>query len=255
MDPFPSFAGGSAPAYSVIIPAHNEEDFIAGCLDSVDRAAEAAGAKPEIIVVLNRCEDRTESRAAGRAILVCEDAPNLAKVRNAGVRASTGLVVVTMDADSRMAPNLFTELDRALAADRYVGGAAPVRAERLSPGILATGLLLMIPFAIRGLSGGLFWCRREDFEEIGGFDESRWSGEDFDFAVRLKRRGRATGRRFGILWKAPLVTSCRKFDRWGDWFVWKLLLRHPRAFVDVYRGRNPELARLFWYEAEPFRKS
>ncbi|MBP7830784.1 MAG: glycosyltransferase [Kiritimatiellae bacterium] len=242
------------PEYSVIIPARNEEDFIGACLDSIDRAAAAAGTVPEIVVVLNRCEDGTEARARGRALLAREDAANLAAIRNAGVRASTGRTILTLDADSRMAPNLFTEVRRVLDAGGGVGGGVPVRAERLSVGILATGALLLIPFLLRGVSGGLFWCRREDFDAIGGFDERRLSGEDFDFAVRLKRHGRATDRKFRTLWRTHIVTSCRKFDRWGDWFVWKMMLRHPRDFVNTYRGSNPEAARRFWYEAERFRK-
>lgn len=246
--------GSAIPEYSVIIPAHNEEDFIGACLDSVEGAARRAGIVPEIVVVLNRCADRTEDRARGRAILAREDAPNLAAIRNAGVRASSGGILMTLDADSRMAPNLFEEARRVLDAGGCIGGGVPVRAERVSPGILATGLVLLVPFMLRGVSGGLFWCRREDFDAIGGFDERRLSGEDYDFAVRLKKHGRATGRRFRTLWRTHIVTSCRKFDRWGDWFVWKMMLRHPRTFVNTYRGSNPEAARRFWYEAERFRK-
>jgi glycosyltransferase involved in cell wall biosynthesis len=235
------------PEYSVIIPAHNEEVWLPGCLDSIERAAEGAGITPEIVVVLNRCDDRTEELARPRAVLVREDAPNLARIRNAGARVATGRILLTLDADSRMAPNLFIEVGRALESGRYVGGGVPVKAERLSPGIVATGILLLIPFMVRGLSGGLFWCGRPDFEAIGGFNEHLLSGEDFDFAVRLKKHGRITGRRFGTLWRTHILTSCRKFDRWGDWFVWKILLRDPRGFVAVYRGRNPELADRYWY--------
>ncbi|MBU1692461.1 MAG: glycosyltransferase [Verrucomicrobia bacterium] len=241
--------------YSVIIPAHNEEAWLPACLDSIERAAECARIKPEIVVVLNRCEDRTEDLARPRAVLVREEAPNLARIRNAGARASTGRTLITLDADSRMAPNLFIEVGRALESGRYVGGGVPVRAERVSPGIVATGILLLIPFLVRGLSGGLFWCGRPDFEAIGGFDERWLSGEDFDFAVRLKKHGRATARKFATLWRTHILTSCRKFDRWGDWFVWKILLRDPRGFVATYRGRNPALANRFWYAAERFRDS
>ena len=46
------------------------------------------------------------------------------------------------------------------------------------------------------VSGGLFWCLREDFEAIGGFNESYVSVEDLDFAKRLKAYGRSKGKRF-----------------------------------------------------------
>ena len=35
----------------------------------------------------------------------------------------------------------------------------------------------------------MFWCRKEDFDTIGGFDESLISLEDMDFAIRLKKLG------------------------------------------------------------------
>lgn len=52
------------PVFSVIIPAHNEEKYIKRCIRSVKRAAEYAGEETEIIVVCNRCTDRTEEIAS-----------------------------------------------------------------------------------------------------------------------------------------------------------------------------------------------
>lgn len=45
---------------SIIIPAHNEEKYIGKCLESVSRASKLCKNQVEIIVVLNRCTDRTE---------------------------------------------------------------------------------------------------------------------------------------------------------------------------------------------------
>jgi hypothetical protein len=55
--------------------------------------------------------------------------------------------------------------------------------------------------------------------------------EDLDFARRLRAHGKATGRRFTNIRTAPIVASCRKFDRFGDWhmFGMALQLREIRA--------------------------
>ena len=49
--------------FSIIIPAHNEEKYIRKCLDSISKAAEAYKGQTEVIVVLNRCTDKTEEIA------------------------------------------------------------------------------------------------------------------------------------------------------------------------------------------------
>ncbi|HDR7658021.1 TPA: glycosyltransferase family 2 protein [Bacillus wiedmannii] len=46
--------------FSVIIPTHNEEKYIRKCLDSITKVSEAYKKQTEVIVVLNRCTDKTE---------------------------------------------------------------------------------------------------------------------------------------------------------------------------------------------------
>jgi glycosyltransferase involved in cell wall biosynthesis len=235
--------------FSIIIPARDEERFLGGGLEACRLAANPYPDQVETIVVLNRCRDRTEqiAREAG-ARIVQDDRPNLAAIRNTGARAARGEMLITVDADSRMAPGTLRAVESALASGRYIGGGVPIRPERLSLGLLLTGLALACWILPLGISAGLFWCRRGDFEAIGGFDERRGIAEDIDFALRLKAHGRRQGKRFGTLWRAPLVTSCRKFDHFGDWFGLKLLLRHPRLVGRTLRsGKNDELAAKLFY--------
>ncbi|PFP31562.1 glycosyltransferase, partial [Bacillus cereus] len=49
--------------FSIIIPAHNEEKYIRKCLDSIAKASETYKDQTEVIVVLNRCTDKTEEIA------------------------------------------------------------------------------------------------------------------------------------------------------------------------------------------------
>lgn len=233
------------PRVSLVIPAHNEAAFLPGCLAAARRAAERTDAEIEIIVVLNRCTDDTAAIALrDGALLVNEDAKNLSRIRNAGVAAATGDIVVTCDADSRMHPESFNEILRRLDAGKTVGGGALVLPERWSLGIVASVLAILPYLAFSGVSFGLFWFRKRDFDEIGGFDERFVSVEDVDFAQRLKAHGRRTGRGWGTLVRAPLVTSCRKFDQFGDWY----LFRNPAFVRRVFRGDDRKAADHFWYD-------
>lgn len=110
--------------------------------------------------------------------------------------------------------------------------------------IVASGFAILPYLAFTGVSFGLFWCLKADFEAIGGFDERFVSVEDVDFAQRLKAHGRKSGRWWGTLWRTPLVTSCRKFDQFGDWY----LFWNPSFVRKVFRGNDRTTADQFWYD-------
>ena len=210
------------PRFSILIPARNEEDFLPKCLDSIRVAATPFPDQVETIVALNRCTDHTEEIALKHgAKVVHEDGRNLARIRNAAARAATGEIVITIDADSQMTDNMLVEIDRLLRTGRFIGGGVTIRPERWSLGILVTVLLLAVLLLRRRVSGGLFWCLRKDFEAIGGFNENLVSLEDLDFAKRLKAYGKSKGRRFTTIKRAHIITSCRKFDTFGDWYLVK----------------------------------
>src|SRR5437868_3286495 len=109
--------------FSVIIPARDEERLLGACLESIRLAAADYPSEVEVIVVLNRCSDRTEEIATGfGARTIREDARNLAAIRNAGARCAVGRVLMTIDADSTMSPGTLAAIDRALASGTTVGG-------------------------------------------------------------------------------------------------------------------------------------
>jgi glycosyltransferase involved in cell wall biosynthesis len=231
---------------SVLVPARDEELVLPACLAAIGVAAQQVDGDVEVVVALNRCTDRTEEIArAWGAVVVTDDSRSLARIRNTAAAASTGDVIVTIDADSRMSPAMLREIDRLIRTGRYVGGGTVVRPERWSLGIALTGVVLGLVLVRHGVSAAVLWCRREDFEAIGGFDERLVSVEDLDFAKRLKARGGATGRRFATITRAHVVTSTRKFDDLGDWY----LLRHPRLVREIFSGANRSAADAFYYDA------
>lgn len=236
-----------APKFSVVIPARNEEKLIGRCLDSIRKAASSIDGSVQVIVVLNRCTDRTEdiARAAGCEI-VREDAKNLAQIRNAGLRAATAQYLITIDADSEMSTNMFVEIHRALSNEQIVGGGVLIIPERWSLGIALTALYLL-PIALwYGITAGLFFCRKSDFDAIGGFNEALHSVEDIDFARRLKAHGKRTGRRFANLMRCHIRTSCRKFDTFGDWYF----VKNPRLVWKLLQGHHQAEANKIWYDYE-----
>jgi glycosyltransferase involved in cell wall biosynthesis len=233
-------------AVSAIIPARNEEIYLPKCIAALRRSAERTAIALEIIVVINRCTDRTEEIARKQADKVIrEDAKNLSRIRNAGVAQARHEWLLTVDADSQVSENMLSEIVQALEQDDIVGGGVPLIPERYSLGILLTAFCLL-PIALRhGISGGLFFCRKLDFNAIGGFDESFHSVEDIDFAKRLKLRGRQSGeKKFVTLWRTRLLTSTRKFDRLGDWYF----LLHPKKFLNLLRNRDRDASNEVWYD-------
>ena len=217
---------------SVITPAHNEELFIKKCLHSVIAAAKEVSEAVEHIVVLNRCADRTgEIATQFGARVIADDSRNLSRIRNKGAEASKGDILVTIDADSQMTPNMLIEVLRRLDSGKYIGGGVRIVPERMSPGILCS-LLVVAPFILwHGVSVGMFWCLRKDYEAIGGFDEKLACVEDVDFGKRLKRYGKDRGKRYCTIHKARIITSCRKFDQFGDWYF----IKNPMVVYRVFK--------------------
>jgi glycosyltransferase involved in cell wall biosynthesis len=238
--------------FSIVVPAHNEQEHLQGCLDAIALAVQRLGRlgtrSPEVIVVANRCTDRTAAISVASGATVVEDASrNIAAVRNAGASAATGDVLVTIDADSLMDANTLVEIERHLATGRYVGGGCSFVPERTSLGIWTTIAITRAAVALTGLGGVMFWCSSSDFRAVGGFDERLTLAEDLDFARRLRAHGRRTNRRFTNLRSVPVVTSCRKFDRFGDWHMLGMI-RQLRSILASHHGTDTTFVDTYFYD-------
>ncbi len=235
--------------FSVIIPARNEEKYIGRCLETLAAAASAFPGQVEVIVMLNRCTDQTEAIARSfGAVTLVNDSKNLSQIRNAGIRAARGDIIVTIDADSWVTDNMLTEIDRLLATGDYIGGGVRSAFERNSLGITMSALVLIVPllFKYGMVSVGLFWGYKKDFEAIQGFNEQMLMAEDADFACRLKKWGKQNGKKYGTVKKAIMTTSCRKFDAGGDW----ILVKRPWLVLAYLKGTNRKYADETYYEME-----
>lgn len=238
-------------SFSVVIPAHNEEKYIGKCLRSVRSAAKyVKPEKVEIIVVANRCTDKTAaiSKHYGARVVVNDD-KCIAAIRNTGVKAAKGDIIVTIDADSMMTKYSLYEIKEMLESGRYIGGGTNPKFDRMSIGIAFSSMYVavnLLPIMIKNkgyLSGAMFWLYKRDFEAIKGFDESLVSLEDMDFAVRLNKLGISKGLKYGTLKRSYILTSSRKFDEFGDWY----LIKNRKLTKRIFTGKDRQAADEFYY--------
>lgn len=230
---------------SFIIPAHNEQAYLAetlGALRAAMRVLESAGRPTahEVIVAADGCTDGTVqiAQAAG-ATVVSHERRQIAATRNLGARAATGDVLVFVDADTRVSPDVVTKLLDAIAGGAIGGGASfrldgplPLYAKLLMP-------VLTTAFRLANLTGGaFFFCTRAAFDQCGGWDEAYFAGEELRMAGALKKLGR-----FRIL-RATVETSGRKVRTHSPremlGLFWRGLVRpsmmRDRAQLDFFYG-------------------
>ena len=84
---------------AVVVPAHNEEALLAGCLAAVRRAAVRCGIPVHVVVVADACTDRTAALAteAGAQVVHIE-------ARSVGAARAAGFAEATTDADTIVPP-------------------------------------------------------------------------------------------------------------------------------------------------------
>ena len=232
-------------SFSVIIPARNEQEHLPACLESLAIAAKQVDCEIEIIVVLNRCTDKTENIAKefGCIVTHCDD-KNLSRIRNRGAELASKEFLITIDADSRVSKNMLSKVAKALNSGEVIGGGVAMYPDRWSLGIIATGICIAPVALWHRISAGLFFCHRETFIEIGGFDENYVSAEDVEFALRLKHHGKTKAKKFKTILNAHIITSTRKFDTFGDWHY----VKNIREFYSLLAGTNQALANKYWYD-------
>jgi glycosyltransferase involved in cell wall biosynthesis len=236
---------------SLVIPARNEASLLPRLLDTVDTARARYQAGPgavEVIVADNGSTDRTAEIARNRGCRVVDVAPRIiAAVRNGGAAVAVGSFLAFVDADMQLDPDTFNAIDTALRDPGVVGGASGIRPERWSAGIAVAYAIGALNARLTGIDAGVTYCRRADFERIGGYDARRASLEDVDFLWRLKRLGAKRGQRLVRLRTVRSVFSTRKFDRFGDWHWLALAARLVSSLGWRVHARSA-VVREYWYD-------
>lgn len=105
--------GNRGPDLAVIIPARNEASRIGGCLDSVRRALDGAGATDaEVVVVDDASTDQTSDIARAHGALAIRQSVRGGPLNawSRGVASSSASVLVFVDADCRVDTRAFPAL-------------------------------------------------------------------------------------------------------------------------------------------------
>lgn len=178
-----------------MVPVFNALPHLEAALDSIVEAARTYG-NAEIIVVDNGSTDGSlallRRRYADEVVLLLLPGGNVGAVRNRGAAAGEGAYLSFIDSDCRIPRDYFQQ-----AVEIVVSRDAA-----------ATGSIYELPpephwveetwFTLHGRSddgstrhipAGNFFCEREAFEAVGGFDEDLESGEDAELCQRLRSAG------------------------------------------------------------------
>lgn len=197
------------PLISVVIPAHNEEKYLAETLEALRHQTYRYF---EVIVVANGCTDGTVKVAQDKCDRVIElPARDLGKARNTGGAKARGELLVFLDADTRLEPGALEGI-----ADQFTPAhsSATIKGRpdkpRLSYSVFYGFKNLLHRSGLHCGSSGVICCWRDQFKESGGFDPGLQVRENSDLIRRLRRFGP-----YRFIGKAVAVTSMRRYEKTG----------------------------------------
>ena len=124
---------------SIVVPAYNEEEYLEATLDSIlgsaARLCSRTDAYVEIIVVDNNSSDSPAAIALAKgALVIHEPSQSISRARNTGAHRAAADVLIFIDADVTIPPDLLEEIHAAMRDPACVGGGVEVdyRPQRLT---------------------------------------------------------------------------------------------------------------------------
>ncbi len=174
---------------TVIVPAYNEEELIASCLDSLlnqtlDRASY------EIIVVDNNSTDLTARLAASKGVRVEKELKKgyVHAIRKGIELAQTELIAFT-DADCRVPPDWLATIQAHFARSSKIVGVGGKLAFYDIPPIFDRTFRSILYFN-KALPGNNMAIRREALWQIGGVDPKINLTVDYWLTLKLRKVGK-----------------------------------------------------------------
>src|SRR5579871_1306486 len=256
------------PSVSILMPAYNEERWIADAIRHADVAAGLYPGPVEIVVGNDGSTDRTSAiaRAAiarlqhARGIVV--DLPHAGKSNglNGALALATGEIVIRLDADTFVSEQLGFGAIIPHFADPEVGGVQGAIHPRQRTGWtrklraleIAWGHYFQRPAIMGARSGevidGLFSAfRRKDLVALGGWVP--WNGEDTELSMRLQRLGYRVRMEFGARAYEDVPEDYDALRKQRVRWARGILMANGQHFPSLL-GETPEfggLGVLFWF--------
>jgi glycosyltransferase involved in cell wall biosynthesis len=229
-----------APArmISVIIPAHNEQQYLPQTLEALK---EQNYGWFEIIVVANGCTDRTADVARGlchRLIVLSQK--SLGVARNLGARMAKGELLLFLDADTILEPSALRTIAEEFSKECAAGTLKGVPdCERFKYRMIYAVKNFVHRSGIHRGSSGVILCWRKHFIRTGGFDEALEVRENSELIRRLRRFGA-----YRYIDEVAATTSMRRYDRRGcGRMIWLWLKLWVQSLFGDLHHRSYETVR------------
>jgi len=203
------------PKISVIIPTLNEEKYLEKTLLSLK--AQTIKQPYEIIVSDGKSKDRTVEIAKKYAdkIVICNK-KGISVGRNLGAKYAEGEILVFIDADTILLPNVLEEVYKEVKKKNVALVSCPVAPSSYSPSFYFLYWFYnqfsknSIKVGKPQVAGMFMATKKEMFDLVGGFDEKLKILEDYDFSKRISKLGKVK-----IVESTFVLTSPRRIEKWG----------------------------------------
>jgi len=161
---------------SIIIPYNKDRGWLRDAIESVHNQTY----KGEIELILSQSDNRV-----GYNI-------------NRGIEKATGEYVKFFAEDDILTPNCIEDSVKAIKGYDFIHGKAynfnlkkPYRNNTHTPSVKVPTLEDLL--TVNYIHGGTLFYRRDVFERFGLFDETLWTGEEYEFNLRLLSQGAKIG--------------------------------------------------------------
>lgn len=245
----------SEVSVSVVIPCYNEANFIGKVLESL--ADQYESDRYEIIVVDGGSEDRTRDKIQAfklarpdlSVVLVDNPARKIPAALNLGIAAARGEIIARMDAHAAP-PNGYVRRCVEVLSEEAAGVVGmPCHVLPASDAVWARAIASAVshPFGVgdatyRLREGGAmlesvdtvaFACFRKSlWQELGGYNESLLTNEDYDFNYRVRLAGREVildrSGHCDYFARSTLPGLAAQYRRYGGWKA-RMIRLHPRS--------------------------
>jgi glycosyltransferase involved in cell wall biosynthesis len=216
------------PFVSVIVPTLNEEKYIEATLLSI-RNQDYKG-KYEIIVVDSNSKDRTVEIARKYADkVIVTKRKGVSVGRNIGAKVAKGEILLFVDADTVLSPNVISKVVKHLRRRKVVGVVIPILCDNLKDWFISIlgeiSYYALSKINLHPLRATCFGCKKKAFFKVGCFDERLHLAEDIELGSRLKKIGKIE-----YITDAYAIGSSRRVKKWG---IIKQLSAWPFGYIKI----------------------